>query len=316
MPNRDIVVIGASAGGIEALRQLLAGLRADLPASLFVVQHVPSASPSALPEILSRSGPLIASFAKDREAVERGRAYVAPPDHHLLLEPGVVRVQRGPRQNRHRPAVDPLFRSAAQSYGPRVIGVIVSGGLDDGAAGLRAIKESGGLALVQDPKDAALPGMPESALASVEVDHCVPARELGHLIERLSREEIPESSARHEIDGALKLEASLRPTNFGCPTCGGVLWEAQDSFRCHVGHIFGAESLLSEQEFRLEDSLWLAIRTLEENAALKRRVAARFRERSFAHDLAEQGEEAAALADFHAQRLREVLEQLHPRGEP
>ena len=315
MPNRDIVVVGTSAGGIDPLRQLAEGLSADLPASLFVVQHISPLSPGILAEILTRSGPLIASFAKDGERVDRGRIYVAPPDHHLTLEPDVVRVQRGPRQNRHRPAVDPLFRSAAQSYGSRVIGVILSGALDDGAAGLRAVKESGGVALVQDPKDAAFPSMPCSALASTEVDHCVPARELGRLVDQLSRAEIPESTPRHEVESALQLESSLRPTNFGCPSCGGVLWEAQDSFRCHVGHVFSPQSLGAEQDFRLEDSLWAAIRTLEESAALKRRMATRFRERSFGLDLVEQNEEAAALADFHAQRLREVLEQVNPRAE-
>jgi two-component system, chemotaxis family, protein-glutamate methylesterase/glutaminase len=316
VPNRDIVVVGASAGGMDPLRRLSEGLADDLPASVLIVQHMGATAPSLLAEILARGTSLITSFARDGEGIERGRIYVAPPDRHLMVEPGVLRLQPGARQNRHRPAVDPLFRSAAQAYGRRVIGVILSGSLDDGAAGLRAIKEAGGIALVQDPKEAAFPGMPESALASVRVDHCVPVRELVKLVNELTRETLAEEPAPSTPEEGFNLTPSaLRATNFGCPSCGGVLWESQESFRCHVGHIFGAESLLAEQEFRLEDSLWVAIRTLEESAALKRRMADRFRERDFGTKLVERAEDAAALADFHAQRLREVLVQVHPRGE-
>jgi two-component system chemotaxis response regulator CheB len=316
VPNRDIVVVGASAGGIEPLRVLTAGLVQDLPAAVLIVQHVGAASPSLLPDILVRGIRLVMVFAKDAESVEQGRIYVAPPDRHLLLERGVLRLQQGARQNRHRPAIDALFRSAAQAYGARVIGVILSGSLDDGAAGLRAIKDAGGVALVQDPKEATFPGMPQSALAMVRVDHCLPVRELSRLVNELSGEEVSEQpAAASSVKDALNVASSLRPTNFGCPSCGGVLWESQESFRCHVGHTFGGESLLFEQRVRLEDSLWVAIRTLEETAALKRRMAERFRERSFEIALVERAEDDAALAEFHAQRLREVLEQRDPASE-
>ncbi len=316
MPSRDIVVVGASAGGIEALRTLAATLPADLPASLVVVQHIGASAPSILADILARAGPLLAGFARDGEAIERGRIYVAPPDRHLLVESSVLRLQAGPRQNRHRPAIDPLFRSAARAFGPRVIGVILSGALDDGTEGLRVVKEAGGVALVQDPEEAIFPGMPESALARVRVDRCLPIRELAMLIGKLCLEEVAEQPpAASSVQEALDASGALRPTNLGCPSCGGVLWESQNSYRCHVGHTFGSESLLAEQQFRIEDSLWVAVRTLEESAALKRRMAERFRAGDLALALVEQAEDAAALADFHAQRLRDVLEQIHPRGE-
>src|SRR5215218_4372253 len=168
--QRDIVVVGASAGGVEALMQLVAGLPAELPASVFVVLHTAPTSESVLPEILSRSGALPASAARDGERHERGHIYVAPPDSHMLLADGRIRLTRGPRENGHRPAVDPLFRSAARAHGPLCVGVIVSGTLDDGTAGLRFLKGRGGAALVQDPADALYPGMPSSAIANVEVD--------------------------------------------------------------------------------------------------------------------------------------------------
>ena len=185
--RHDVVAIGASAGGLDCLTSIAAQLSPDLQAAVFVVLHLSPGAPSALPEILSRSGPLPAEHPRDGEAIQPGRIYVAPPDHHLVLEPGRVLLGRGPRENRVRPAVDVLFRSAAASYGPRVIGVVASGYLDDGAAGLLAIKRHGGVAVVQDPADAQCPAMPQAALDAVDVDHVVPLRELGHLINRLVR---------------------------------------------------------------------------------------------------------------------------------
>jgi two-component system chemotaxis response regulator CheB len=186
-PERHVVVVGASAGGLECLVRIAGDLSPDLPASVFVVLHVSPGGPSALPAILSRSGRLPAEHARDGEAIEPGRIYVAPPDHHLLLEPGVMRLVQGPRENRVRPAIDVLFRSAAAVYGPRVIGVVMSGYLDDGATGLLAIKRQGGIAVVQDPDDAQAPAMPRAALALVEADHVVPLSEAGALIDHLVR---------------------------------------------------------------------------------------------------------------------------------
>ena len=188
MPDHDIVVVGASAGGVEALAELAASLPANLPAAVFVVLHVPATGTSALPDILSRHGPLPASHVKDGELVERARIYVAPPDHHVLLRGGHVRLTRGPRENGHRPAVDSLFRSAAREYATRVIGVVLSGALDDGTAGLLAIKSRGGVAVVQEAGDALYPGMPYNALEHVRVDHVVAVASMGKLLARLAAE--------------------------------------------------------------------------------------------------------------------------------
>lgn len=187
LQRRDIVVIGASAGGVEALRQLVSGLPPGLPAAVFVVVHIPPHMGSVLPELLARSGPLPAAHAQDGEEVRPGRIYVAPPDRHLLLSPGTVRLSAGPRENHSRPAADPLFRSAALSYGPRVAGVVLSGALSDGCAGLWEIKRRGGLAIVQDPGDALYPSMPHSAIDQVPVDHVLPAADIPRLIARLAR---------------------------------------------------------------------------------------------------------------------------------
>ena len=185
MAKRDIVVIGASAGGFDALKQIVSGLPGDLPASLFIVWHIASEVRSIFPEVLHRAGPLTAAHAVNDERIEPGRIYVAPPDHHMLLVKGRVRLSKGPKENRFRPAIDPLFRSAAFAYGPRVIGVILSGALDDGTAGLWIVKEYGGLAVVQDPADAEVASMPENAVQAVRVDHVVTVSEIAALLTKL-----------------------------------------------------------------------------------------------------------------------------------
>lgn len=187
MPGHDIIVIGASAGGVEALVTLVGSLPADLPAAVFIVLHIPAQGSSVLPHILSRSGRHVALHPKDGDVIERGKMYVAPPDHHLLLNHDTIRIVRGPKENRHRPAIDPLFRSAATIYKQRVIGVVLTGSLDDGTAGLLAIKQSGGLAIVQDPEDALYPSMPLHAMNTVNVDYVLPVREIGPLLVRLVR---------------------------------------------------------------------------------------------------------------------------------
>jgi two-component system chemotaxis response regulator CheB len=186
MPDRDVVVVGASAGGVEALVDLAASLPADLPAAVLVVLHVPPTGTSALPHILNRHGPLRAGHASDGEPIARGRIYVAPPDRHLLVRPGQVHLTLGPPENGHRPAIDPLFRSAARSYGSRVIGVVLSGTLDDGTAGMLAIKARGGLGVVQGPADARYPGMPGSAATHAKIDHVLAAASMGQLLARLT----------------------------------------------------------------------------------------------------------------------------------
>ena len=322
MPDHDIVVVGASAGGVEALVGMAASLPADLPAAVFVVLHVPSTGTSALPGILSRSGPLPAGHVKDGEPIEHGRIYVAPPDHHLLVVAGHVHLTRGPHENGHRPAVDPLFRSAAREYATRVVGVVLSGALDDGTAGLVAIKSQGGVTVVQDPEDALYPGMPASALEHAEVDHVLPAASIGALLARLATEPAGEPTGpaptvmKVEVDverfslEAIEADHPGDPSGFSCPDCNGVLWAIQDGgmqrFRCRVGHAWSPESLLTRQSDSLEAALWIALRSLEERAALARRLAEPARRRG--HRItATRFEEQATEAQQAARVVRELL---------
>jgi two-component system chemotaxis response regulator CheB len=286
MPDHGIVVVGASAGGVEALADLAASLPSNLPAAVFVVLHLPATGTSALPEILRRHGPLPAAHIKDGEPIQPGRIYVGPPDHHVLLRPGRVHLSRGPRENGYRPAIDPLFRSAAREYATRVIGLVLSGALDDGTAGLLAIKSRGGIAVVQDPADAVYPGMPSNALVHVEVD-----------MEGFSVE-------------AFEGNHPGRPSGFSCPDCNGVLWQIRDGglerYRCRVGHAWSPESLLTQQSEALEAALWVALRSLEERAALARRLAEPARRRG--HSItATRFEEQAAEAQQAARLVRDLL---------
>lgn len=296
MPKHDIIVVGASAGGVEALSTLVHGLPADLPAAVFIVLHLSPQSPSMLPKILQRATPLTVVSAEDHQPIRPGTIFVAPADMHLLIEEEEVRVIRGPKENRHRPAVDPLFRSAAYTYGPRVVGVVLTGSLDDGTAGLKAIKDRGGIAVVQDPEEAFYPSMPQSALNHVAVDYCLPLVEIGPLLAHLAHEpvslvRVPEPSRQMELEVKLaEMNRSVmhgderpgKPSVFSCPECKGVLYELADGelvrFRCRTGHAFSAESVLAEQAEALEEALWVALNTLEESASLSRRMGERARE--------------------------------------
>ncbi|MEV6300371.1 chemotaxis protein CheB [Actinoplanes sp. NPDC051861] len=286
---RDLVAVGASAGGVEALRALAAGLPTDYPGSILVVLHVPPSAPSALPHILRRSGSLPAGAAEDGEPLAAGRIYVAPADHHLLVLDGRLRLTRGPSENGHRPAIDPLFRSVARVAGRRTVGVVLSGSRDDGAAGLAAITAAGGLAVVQDPDDALCPWMPRAAMARVVPDHVVPSAKLGGLLAEIAARPLPEGP-NSMVDPILDAEVAMSglaplhtdefalPAGYGCPDCGGSLFLVEDRplprFRCRVGHAWSPESLLDEQAVTLESALWMALRSLEEKAALSRRMAA------------------------------------------
>jgi two-component system, chemotaxis family, protein-glutamate methylesterase/glutaminase len=322
MPDHGIVVVGASAGGVEALTDLTASLPGDLPAAVFVVLHLPATGTSALPEILRRHGPLPAAHVKDGEPIQPGRVYVAPPDHHVLLRTGHVHLSRGPRENGHRPAIDPLFRSAAREYATRVIGLVLSGALDDGTAGLLAIKSRGGTAVVQDPADALYPGMPGNALEQVQVDHVAAAASMGKLLARLITDQAvpPADPAPRAMQVEVEMEGfSLeafegnhpgRPSGFSCPDCNGVLWQIQDGglerYRCRVGHAWSPESLLTQQSEALEAALWIALRSLEERAALARRLAEPARRRG--HSItATRFEEQAAEAEHAARLVRDLL---------
>jgi two-component system chemotaxis response regulator CheB len=291
VPTKDIVVVGASVGGLEALRTIAGELPKDFPASVFVVLHTAPEAPGVLADILDRAGPLPAAYAVEGDRILPGRIYVAPPDRHLVIEPNRVRLTRGPKENRFRPAVDPLFRSAAQVYGPRVIGVILTGYLDDGTAGLWAVKQLGGTTVVQDPHDALAPSMPASALNQVRVDHCLPVAEIAPLLARLTAAPL-EEEGEYEVPEELDIEVKIakentaldvgvlklgEPSNYACPECHGVLLQLKEEkrirFRCHTGHAYSVDSLLAEITEGVEDSLWNAIRSVEESVLLLRHMA-------------------------------------------
>jgi two-component system chemotaxis response regulator CheB len=284
-----VVAVGASAGGVEALRALVGGLPPDYPGAVLVVLHVPRDAPSALPGILSRSGSLPAVAATDGEALTTGRIYVAPNDHHLLVLDGHVRLTRGAAENGHRPAIDPLFRSVARAFGRRAIGVVLSGSRDDGAAGLATIAARGGATLVQDPADALYPWMPRAAIAHVQPDTIAPAAKLGGLLAGITAMQLPDTPppiddslldaevAMSELAPVTADDLAVSVAGYGCPSCGGSLFQIAKQpvprYRCRVGHAWSPESLLDEQAIALEGALWMALRALEEKSALSRRMA-------------------------------------------
>ena len=323
--GHDLIVVGASAGGIPALSTLFASLPADLPATILVVFHLAPDSGALLPRMLGNASALPVSIAEDRAPLLHGEVRVAPAGRHLLVEAGVMRVVRGPRENRFRPAIDPLFRSAAWAYGPRVIGVLVSGMLNDGSAGLWAIKTCGGIAVVQDPSDALYSDMPQHALDSLPVDHCLPVAAMGALLADLSRQPAPlsvDSSAAEQMRIETQMASQSNETDIGtmnrigklspftCPSCHGSLWEVFDDyvlrFRCHTGHGFSADSLEIEQNEEYEGALFGALRALEENSRLARSVADRSRQH--AHEqVARIYDDKADEADRSAEIIRRML---------
>lgn len=292
MPGKDIIVIGASAGGIDPIRTILRALPAGFAGALFVVVHTSPDSPGVLNVIFDSAGPLPAVAAANNERIVPGRVYVAPPDHHLIIEPGRVRLTRGPKENRFRPAVDPLFRSAAQTYGPRVVGIILSGGLNDGVSGLQTVKQLGGTAVVQNPEEAWASSMPQSAIDHVPIDHVVSVEDIAPLLVRLASTPADAQEGDLPVPEEVDIEVNIAkedqakeagvfrlgdPSKYACPECHGVLLELKDRtplrFRCHTGHGYTLESLLSEMDEMIEDSLWSAIRALEERAMLMREAA-------------------------------------------
>lgn len=321
--QRSIVTIGASAGGIEALTSLVAHLPHTFPATLFVVVHIAADSPGALPRMIARAGELPTEQAIDGAAILPGHIYVAPPDRHLLVEPNRMRVTRGPKENRFRPAVDPLFRSAAYAYGPQAIGIVLSGALDDGTAGLWAIKDRGGLAIVQEPAEAAYPSMPQNALRNVEIDYRLPVKEMASLLLELVNEPIPEEggapvSEAMKIENQIALEDNalqagvlkLGPLSpYTCPECHGVLVQLQEGnnirFRCHTGHAFSMESLVDAIGESMDETLWSAVRVFEERMLLLRHMADHMRKQAQA-TLAERFEQKAQAAEDRVLLLRQL----------
>lgn len=329
MTTRDIVTIGASAGGLDAIQQLVSKLPEDYPAAIMIVQHLHPRTPSVLDEIIRRATTLSVRFATDGEPITRGHIRLAPPNCHLLVEKGYLRVLRGPRENRHRPAVDPLFRSAAWAYGPRVVGVILSGTLDDGVSGLWTVRSCGGTTVVQDPNEAAQSGMPMSALLALNVDHVAPIDQIATLLNDLARAEIDKrpsqppqeiglqvaiaEGADMDVEGMRKIG---RPSGFSCPACHGGLWELTEGelevYRCHIGHTFGPETLQEAQSREVEFALESALRALEEQSAAARRLGDRLE--TSIPTLALRYEKQAGNLEEQAAVIRKLLRngQMHP----
>ncbi len=333
-PHHDIVVVGASMDGLAALKTLARNLPADLRASVFIIRHIAAESSDELSGILNRIGPLPADQARDGQPIEPGRIYVAPPDRHTLLVRGEVRVVRGPRENRWRPAIDPLFRSAAAAYATRVIGVVLTGMLDDGTAGMMAVKRCGGLAVVQDPGDASYPDMPRNVIERVEVDHVVPMAEMGSLLARLVREpappppEIPEDILAEVrlMTGSPNASETPPPKDhpenlvaLSCPECGGPLSsvgeDSIDRYRCQVGHAFTAVSLLADQSEAVERALWAAVRILDERVALLKKLATDSRRRGHTRSVAGYEDRAGEAGD-HARTIRRLLTKRRDESDP
>lgn len=324
MKNHHVITIGTSAGGVQALKAVVQKLPQDFPGSIHIVQHLSSEAPSNLTRVLAQVSKLPVAFAKDGEAIKSGQIYLAPPDFHLTLELGRVRVIRGPRENRMRPAIDPLFRTAAVVYRSYATGIILTGMLDDGTAGLQAIKACGGMTIVQDPDEAEYDSMPKSAIANVEVDRVVFLPDIAELlVERVKQT----PAIVKEIPPDLLLEAPItlkaitdpsdmqqigKPVAHSCPSCGGPLWQLgnnddnnkvddhQDSllrYRCHVGHAFTGRTLIEEQNEATEKALWIALRTLEERGRLLKSMSDRYSQAG-----------SDALAKTHQKRASEALE--------
>lgn len=320
MAKPRIVVIGASAGGLDALSRLVAQLPKDFPAAVFVVQHMTAdATGEALLHALSKAGGLPCTRARDRQRFRPGHLYIAPPDHHMLVAKGNrIRVTKGARENRSRPGIDPLFRSAAVAYGAGVTGVLLTGYLDDGSSGMVAIKRCGGRNIVQDPEDAAYPDMPRNAIENAAPDHVTPLAEMGSLLTRIvaaplgRQPPIPRDIATesHIAERVLSDLTSVQELGeqvpFNCPGCGGVLWEMSQGdlrYRCHTGHSFTAPVLLAEQTAKIEETLWVALRMFEERRNLLMTMAARQDGRGTVPSAAERAQDSM----LHIRRIRAML---------
>ena len=341
MNNHHVITIGTSAGGIQALKTIVQELPSDFPASIHIVQHLSSEAPSNLTAVLAKASRLPIAFAKNGESIKSGCIYLAPPDVHLLLELGRIKVIRGPRENRMRPAIDPLFRTAAVAYRSYATGIILTGMLDDGTAGLQAIKACGGMAIVQDPEDAEYRSMPCSAIANVKVDRVVRLKDIPRiLLERVKEtppivKDIPldlqleAPIAQKAITEPITMQQIGEPVAHSCPSCGGPLWQLgnnngsnispkeRDSllrYRCHIGHAFTSRTLIEEQNEATEKALWIALRTLEERGRLLKNMSDRYA-KAGSSSLAKTHKERSIEALEHSALIRDLIRNLRTISE-
>jgi two-component system, chemotaxis family, protein-glutamate methylesterase/glutaminase len=336
MAEFKVVVVGASAGGVETLIKLIEKLPKDFAAPVLIVQHLSPHRPSTLPYILSRVSELPVEPARNFEIIKPGHIYVAPPDQHLIIEEGNLKLARGPKENFSRPSVDVLFRSAAVAFGPRVIGVILSGSMGDGASGLQAIKSAGGVAIIQDPNEALNPSMPLAAAQEVRIDAVLSIAKIADELVKLSKKPLTSMKkkkstkknakkklAEKELKQSKFKEEQLakegeygEPSVYACPDCRGVLWEIKDGdlirFRCRTGHGYLPEVLSERQSDNIESSLWAAMTALEEKSSLSLRLARKFSDigdASAANRFQEKSKDSLAKAEV----IRQILIKEEPQ---
>ena len=323
--SNRIILLGGSAGGLDAVMRVLAKLDAGLPTAVIVVLHLGEGPAQSIENKIKKAGHYKAAYVREGEPIQPGKIYIAPPGYHTLVRNDSLHLSNGPRVNLARPAIDLTFRSAAVAYGAAAIGVILSGMLDDGTAGLYAVARCGGLTVVQEPEDALYPDMPKNALACVQADHLLPATEIGGLLSHLVRVPAPPTIAIPDdiqlennfdmstVDDMSQMDQLGSQVPLGCPECGGPLWEIKGKgplrYRCHIGHSVNARILLQEQNEEIEQSLWVALRTLEERARMQEKLA-RWEEESGRESLADSFYERANESHAHAERIRQLLSQM------
>lgn len=315
-----VVVIGTSAGGLNALKKLIIQLPKDFPLPVLIVRHIsPDATGNVVLDELNKFNTINCQHAKSGNSLKPGNLYLAPSDHHLMIDEDLkMLVTKGAQENRSRPAIDPLFRSAAVTFGTGVIGILLTGYLDDGTSGMKAIKRCGGTCIVQDPDDAEYPDMPRNALNNVKVDYCLPISEMGGLLYQLipqklvKRIPVPEDVlieakiAERTLSDLPSVNKLGNQVPFNCPGCGGVLWQVgKDSnlrFRCHTGHAYTAAYLLAEQTNKIEETMWTALRMFEERKNLLTEIA-----RGGKGVGSQSALERAKMSQVHIDRIRTIL---------
>lgn len=318
--SKRVIVIGASAGGLKAITQLVGQLSSDFSAPILVVQHIsPDAAGNALLNSLNENGSLVCEHAQNKGWMKPGHIYLAPSDHHLMIDDDRrLLITKGAHENRSRPAIDPLFRSAAVTFGTGVIAILLTGYLNDGTSGLEAIKRCGGICIVQDPEDADYPDMPKNALSQVDVDYCLPVSGMGELLSELIKSRVKKQQAipkdiQIETDIAKRVLSDLPAVNalgdqvpFNCPGCGGVLWKIKTDdtlrYRCHTGHAYTADSLVAEQTMKIEETMWTALRMFEERRNLLLTIS-----KTQKGATAKQSVERANTSQMHIDRIKAIL---------